>query len=64
MFHVPSLAHSRFGMWLKSEPALTALVERWSDSPNFQYFSGQAYFEPRLPCDATTLVKVRRLLRC
>lgn len=38
-----------------------ALVERWSDSPNFQYFSGQAYFEPRLPCDATTLVKFRRL---
>jgi IS5 family transposase len=39
-----------------------ALVERWSDSPNFQYFSGQAHFEPRLPCDATTLVKFRRLL--
>jgi transposase, IS5 family len=41
-----------------------ALVERWSDSPNFQYFSGQTYFEPCLPCDATTLVKFRRLLRC
>jgi len=39
-----------------------ALVERWSDSPNFQYFSGMAHFEPRLPCDATTLVKFRRLL--
>ena len=39
-----------------------ALVDRWSDSPNFQYFSGQAHFEPRLPCDATTLVKFRRLL--
>jgi len=39
-----------------------ALVERWSDSPNFQYFSGQAHFKPRLPCDATTLVKFRRLL--
>ncbi len=39
-----------------------AVVERWSDSPNFQFFSGQAYFEPRLPCDATTLVKFRRLL--
>lgn len=39
-----------------------ALVERWSDSPNFQYFSGQAHFEPRLPCDASTLVKFRRLL--
>jgi IS5 family transposase len=39
-----------------------AVVERWSYSPNFQFFSGQAYFEPRLPCDATTLVKFRRLL--
>jgi IS5 family transposase len=39
-----------------------ALVERWADSPNMQYFSGQAYFEPRLPCDATTLIKFRRLL--
>ena len=39
-----------------------ALVERWSDSPNMQYFSGMAYFEARLPCDATTLVKFRRLL--
>ena len=39
-----------------------ALVERWSDSPNMQYFSGMAYFEPRLPCDATTLGKFRRLL--
>ncbi|MBK7720302.1 MAG: transposase [Simplicispira sp.] len=40
-----------------------AVVERWSDSPNMQYFSGMAYFEPRLPCDATTLIKFRRLLR-
>ena len=39
-----------------------AVVERWSDSPNMQYFSGMAYFEPRLPCDATTLIKFRRLL--
>ncbi|WP_431777243.1 transposase [Ottowia caeni] len=35
------------------------VVERWADSPNFQFFSGQAYFEPRQPCDATTLVKFR-----
>ena len=39
-----------------------AVVERWSDSPNMQYFPGMAYFEPCLPCDATTLVKFRRLL--
>lgn len=39
-----------------------AVVERWADSPNMQFFSGRAYFEPSLPCDATTLVKFRRLL--
>lgn len=38
------------------------VVDRWADSPNFQFFSGQAYFEPRQPCDATTLVKFRQLL--
>ena len=38
------------------------VVERWADSPNFQFFSGQHYFEPRIPCDATTLIKFRRLL--
>lgn len=38
------------------------VVERWADSPRWQFFSGMAYFEPRLPCDATTLVKFRRLL--
>lgn len=39
-----------------------ALVERWSETPRWQYFCGQAYYEERLPCDATTLVKFRRLL--
>lgn len=38
------------------------VVERWADSPNFQFFSGQHYFEPRIPCDATTLIKFRQLL--
>ena len=38
------------------------VVERWSETPRWQYFSGQAYFEERLPCDATTLVKFRALL--
>lgn len=37
-------------------------VERWSENPYWQHFAGMAYFEPRLPCDATTLVKFRRLL--
>lgn len=39
-----------------------AVVERWSETPRRQYFSGHSYFEERLPCDATTLVKFRRLL--
>jgi IS5 family transposase len=38
------------------------VVQRWADSPRWQFFSGMAYFEDRAPCDATTLVKFRRLL--
>ena len=38
------------------------VVERWRDTPRWQYFSGCAYYEDRLPCDASTLVKFRQLL--
>ena len=38
------------------------VVERWRDTPRWQFFSGLAYYEDRLPCDATTLVKFRNLL--
>ena len=38
------------------------VVQRWRDTPRWQYFSGLAYYEDRLPCDATTLVKFRKLL--
>lgn len=38
------------------------VVQRWQDTPRWQYFSGCAYYEDRLPCDATTLVKFRQLL--
>jgi len=38
------------------------VVERWGEAPTWQFFSGQAYFEHRAPCDATTLVKFRQLL--
>lgn len=38
------------------------VVARWADTPRWQFFSGQAYYEDRLPCDATTLVKFRKLL--
>jgi transposase, IS5 family len=39
-----------------------AVVERWADSPRWQFFSGCAYYEDRQPCDATTLIKFRQLL--
>ena len=29
-----------------------AVVERWSETPRWQYFSGLSYYEERLPCDA------------
>jgi IS5 family transposase len=38
------------------------VVARWADTPRWQFFSGQAYYEDRQPCDATTLVKFRQLL--
>ena len=38
------------------------VVERWADTPRWQFFSGQSYYEDRQPCDATTLVKFRKLL--
>lgn len=39
-----------------------SLVERWSENVYWQFFSGMAYFEPRLPCDATQIGRFRRAL--
>ena len=39
-----------------------ALVERWGETPTWQYVSGLAYFEHRWPCDPTLLVKFRKLI--
>jgi IS5 family transposase len=39
-----------------------SLVERWSQDVYFQYFSGMAYFEPRLPCDATQIGRFRTVI--
>ncbi|MBK7720315.1 MAG: transposase [Simplicispira sp.] len=39
-----------------------AVVERWSDSPNIQYFSGMAYFEASPALRRHHLIKFRRLL--
>jgi IS5 family transposase len=38
------------------------VVERWSETPLWQYFSGMDYYEHRPPCDPTALVKFRKLL--
>jgi IS5 family transposase len=38
------------------------LVERWAENVVWQYFSGQAYYEPRLPCDATQIGRFRRAI--
>jgi len=39
-----------------------SLVERWAQDVYFQFFSGQVYFEPRPPCDATQIGRFRRVL--
>lgn len=35
------------------------LVERWSQDVVWQYVSGQTYYEPKLPCDATQVGRFR-----
>ena len=36
-----------------------ALVERWAQDVQFQYFSGMDYYEAKLPCDATQIGRFR-----
>jgi IS5 family transposase len=38
------------------------VVARWSENVVWQYFSGQVYYEPRFPCDATQLGRFRRAI--
>ncbi|MFN7882324.1 MAG: IS5 family transposase, partial [bacterium] len=38
------------------------LVERWAENVVWQFFSGMAYYQPRLPSDATQIGRVRRLI--
>ena len=38
------------------------VVQRWGETPSWQYFSGNEYFEHRWPCDPTQLVKFRKLI--
>lgn len=35
------------------------LVARWAENVVWQYFSGQTYYEPKLPCDATQVGRFR-----
>lgn len=39
-----------------------SVVERWAQDVYFQFFSGNEYFEARLPCDATQIGRFRRVL--
>ena len=38
------------------------VVARWAENVVWQYFSGQVYYEPRFPCDATQLGRFRRAI--
>jgi IS5 family transposase len=38
------------------------VVERWAETPTWQYFSGMDYFEHRWPCDPTALVHFRKAM--
>ena len=35
------------------------LVQRWAENVVWQHFSGMAFYEPRLPCDATQIGRFR-----
>jgi transposase, IS5 family len=39
-----------------------SLVERWSENVVWQFFSGMAYYEPKLPCDPAQISRFRRVL--
>ena len=39
-----------------------AVCERWAQDVYFQFFCGEEYFQPRLPCDPTNLVRFRQAL--
>jgi transposase, IS5 family len=39
-----------------------SVCERWAENVYFQYFCGEEYFRPRLPCDPTNLGRFRQVL--
>jgi IS5 family transposase len=38
------------------------VVERWAENVVWQYFSGQTYYEPKFPCDATQIGRFRKAI--
>ena len=38
------------------------LVQRWSENVIWQYFSGQEYYTPKLPCDASQVGRFRKAI--
>ena len=38
------------------------VIQRWGETPTWQYFSGSEYFEHRWPCDPTQLGRFRKAL--
>jgi len=49
-------------LYLKHAYALSDedTVQRWSENPYWQYFSGERYFQHELPCDPSSLVRWRQ----
>ncbi|RQR43016.1 transposase, partial [Burkholderia sp. Bp9126] len=39
-----------------------AVCERWAENNYWQYFCGEDYFQPRLPCNPTNLGRFRQAL--
>jgi hypothetical protein len=39
-----------------------SLCERWAESVPWQFFSGQTYYEPRMPCDPTHIGRFRKMI--
>ncbi len=39
-----------------------AVCERWLENPYYQYFCGEVFFQTRMPCDPTTLMRFRQKL--
>jgi transposase, IS5 family len=39
-----------------------SLCTRWMDSVSWQFFSGQTYYEPRMPCDPTHIGRFRKMI--